>query len=316
MASFGGSIYRESAVVKNTQPESLDTRVQLTTPQEWIVLVLMGLILITIVCWGVFGSVENTARMEGTLILAGERHIVRAHTSGVVTGVEKIPGEIVTTGQLLVQVAQPELAQLLDFYSLQQRAEDESRSIREQQEYFEQAPVVPNSELNGRDSFNQIQGMMGVSSTADGVITTTLVETGDTINIAQPIAHVVSGIFDAAHFIAVITTEDAEEYSVGTPAQISCKYVAEGEPLDAELVSVSTRAEPIPDWILAISPKFTGIEEGYVLRFSVSSLSETVSEQSFATLEGEQCRIEMKIGKRSPLSFLLQPRGSSSGQSS
>ena len=71
MTGLGGSQFRESAIVRNANPEPLEERAQVTAPREWVVLLCLGLILAALVAWGVFGSVERTLRADGVLVLPG-----------------------------------------------------------------------------------------------------------------------------------------------------------------------------------------------------------------------------------------------------
>ena len=68
MAEFGGSRFRESAIVRSAHLEPLDERAQLTAPREWAVLACLGLVLVAIVVWGAFGSVERTLRSDAVLV--------------------------------------------------------------------------------------------------------------------------------------------------------------------------------------------------------------------------------------------------------
>ena len=71
MNGLGNSQFRERAIVRNTQPEPLDDRAQVTAPREWVVLAGLGLALGALVAWGIFGSVERTLRADGVLAVAG-----------------------------------------------------------------------------------------------------------------------------------------------------------------------------------------------------------------------------------------------------
>lgn len=105
MAGLGESQFRESAFARNTEPEPLDDRAQLTAPHEWAVLACLGLVVAAIIAWGVFGSVERTVRSDGVLVLSGERHTVLSEESGVVVDVMAQPGERVVAGQPIVRIA-------------------------------------------------------------------------------------------------------------------------------------------------------------------------------------------------------------------
>ena len=51
-------IYREKNINRVNQPEDLNDYIRVTTPSVWIVLIAIALILVAILGWMVFGTVE------------------------------------------------------------------------------------------------------------------------------------------------------------------------------------------------------------------------------------------------------------------
>ncbi len=105
MTGLGNSQFRERTIVRNSEPEPLDDRAEVTAPREWVVLAGLGLALAALVAWGVFGSVERTLRADGVLVLSGERRTVRSGAAGAVTEIEAPAGRRVAPGQVIVRVA-------------------------------------------------------------------------------------------------------------------------------------------------------------------------------------------------------------------
>ena len=105
---LGASHFRESAIIRNANPEPLEDRAQVTAPREWVVLLCLALILAALVAWGVFGSVERTLRSDGVLVLPGERRTVLADASGRVTEIVVDAGQPVADRGVIVQIAPPE----------------------------------------------------------------------------------------------------------------------------------------------------------------------------------------------------------------
>ena len=52
------SIFREKSLNKVNQPEDLNDYIRVTRPSIWIVLIAMILLLIGIIAWMVFGSID------------------------------------------------------------------------------------------------------------------------------------------------------------------------------------------------------------------------------------------------------------------
>ena len=51
-------IYREKSINRVNQPEDLNDYIRVTTPSVWIALIAIALILVAILGWMIFGTVE------------------------------------------------------------------------------------------------------------------------------------------------------------------------------------------------------------------------------------------------------------------
>ena len=51
-------IFREKSMKQVNQPEDLDDYIRVTTPSVWIVLIATALVLVAILGWMIFGTVE------------------------------------------------------------------------------------------------------------------------------------------------------------------------------------------------------------------------------------------------------------------
>ena len=107
MSGLGSSQFRESAIIRNANPEPLEDRAQVTAPREWVVLLGLGLILAALVAWGFLGSVERTLRSDGVLVLSGARRTVLATSPGTVTEIMLPAGRPVAAGRAIVRIAPP-----------------------------------------------------------------------------------------------------------------------------------------------------------------------------------------------------------------
>ena len=52
-------IYREKSINKMNQPEDLNDYIRVTTPSVWIVLIAVILVLVAVLGWMIFGTVEE-----------------------------------------------------------------------------------------------------------------------------------------------------------------------------------------------------------------------------------------------------------------
>lgn len=52
------SIYRKKSLEKIYSPEQLDDYIRVTTPSVWIVLLALAVLLVGILAWSIFGTIE------------------------------------------------------------------------------------------------------------------------------------------------------------------------------------------------------------------------------------------------------------------
>lgn len=102
-------IFRKAALDKLSSPEQLDQLMQVTAPKGWIALVACGAVLLTAVLWSVFGSIPTRVQARGILIKQGGVFLATSRGDGNVLELLAHTGELVTNGQMLAHISQPEL---------------------------------------------------------------------------------------------------------------------------------------------------------------------------------------------------------------
>jgi hypothetical protein len=61
------SLFRKTAIDHMNSPDDLNNYIKVTTPATWIVLSAVILLLVSLLVWGIFGSVTvNTVNPDGT----------------------------------------------------------------------------------------------------------------------------------------------------------------------------------------------------------------------------------------------------------
>ncbi len=106
-------VFRKVSLERLSSPEQLDQLMQVTDPKGWIVLASFGIILFTTVVWGLFGSIPQNINGTGILVKSGGVFEVIALSSGRITDVAVSLGDVVTEGQVVARMSQPELADQL-----------------------------------------------------------------------------------------------------------------------------------------------------------------------------------------------------------
>lgn len=90
-------------------PEQLDMLLKVTSPKGWLALLALGFFLITVMLWGIFGSIPTRVSGQGMLIKSGGVFQVVALSSGQLTAAYPDVEEIVEKGQTIARIAQPEI---------------------------------------------------------------------------------------------------------------------------------------------------------------------------------------------------------------
>ena len=62
----GGGIFREKSMARVSSPESLNDYIRVTTPSVWIVLLALVVLLVGMLAWSIFGTV-NVHGEDGSL---------------------------------------------------------------------------------------------------------------------------------------------------------------------------------------------------------------------------------------------------------
>ena len=105
----GKKLFRNVSLERLSSPEQLDQVLQVTTPKGWLALLtLAGLIAIALI-WGIFGSLPTKVTGMGMFISGEGIKDISTPTAGQVTTVYVDPGDIISRGQLVARIDQPEL---------------------------------------------------------------------------------------------------------------------------------------------------------------------------------------------------------------
>jgi multidrug resistance efflux pump len=98
-------IFRQEALDRLASPDRLDQLMPLTSPQGWIVLAGVGVLLLLALLWALMGSIAITVTGEGCLTRAGGVHSVTSPAFGTIAALPVVAGDEVKKGQLLARVA-------------------------------------------------------------------------------------------------------------------------------------------------------------------------------------------------------------------
>lgn len=97
-------LFRKSALEKLASPERLDVLMQVTSPAGWIALWTIGLVLVGLLGWSIFGSLPERIDGQGILISGGGLREINATGEGVVSALAVKINEAVKPNQVIGEV--------------------------------------------------------------------------------------------------------------------------------------------------------------------------------------------------------------------
>lgn len=102
-------IFRQAALDRLSSPDQLDALMRVTSPQSWIALAGLGLLLATVVAWGVFGTIPIKVAAQGVLIRPGGVYDVHTRGDALIEAFLVSEGTLVAANQPVARIAQPAL---------------------------------------------------------------------------------------------------------------------------------------------------------------------------------------------------------------
>jgi HlyD family secretion protein len=107
----GSKVFRQAVLDRLASPEQLHTLMQVTDAKGWLALLGCFVLLSSAAVWGVFGRIPTKVEASGILLYSGGLADVVALGSGQISALEVEVGDLVSKGQVIAEVAQPELAE-------------------------------------------------------------------------------------------------------------------------------------------------------------------------------------------------------------
>jgi HlyD family secretion protein len=106
-------VFRKVSLDRLSSPEQLDQLMKVTDTKGWLILAAFGVVLLTTVVWGFSGSIPQNVSGTGILVKSGGVFEVISLSSGRVNDIAVSVGDVVTEGQVVARMAQPELSDQL-----------------------------------------------------------------------------------------------------------------------------------------------------------------------------------------------------------
>lgn len=104
-------IFRKVALDRLSSPEQLDQLMQVTTSKGWMALATLGTLLVAAIAWSIVGSIPERIAGRGILLQSGGVFEVVSQSGGRVADLPIRVGDVITEGQVIARLAQPQLAE-------------------------------------------------------------------------------------------------------------------------------------------------------------------------------------------------------------
>ncbi len=105
---FGNPFLQDAANNRNKR-QQLDHLLRVTAPHELMILAGIGLVMLALVAWVLFGSIVRSITIDGVLIEPGVRHEIISTEPGYLVEFLVVPGDHVEVGDPIARQSLPEL---------------------------------------------------------------------------------------------------------------------------------------------------------------------------------------------------------------
>ncbi len=98
------SPFRQAALDRLSSPEQLDDLMEVTPSRAWIALASLGVLLLAVLAWSVFGRIPTKLHGDGILLRGQQLGKISAPEPALVTKIRVAAGDIVARGQVVAEV--------------------------------------------------------------------------------------------------------------------------------------------------------------------------------------------------------------------
>lgn len=291
---FNTRLFRLKAFIRRAQPERLDNLLCVTPPHEWAILSGLILVLLGLVTWGAFGSIERSLSADCVLVRPGERRAVVSGVDGTVVDVLVNIGDKVTAGQAIARVQLPEEDRQMRIA----RAKVELLAAQLQQaptDQIRQALDTARGELLEREAV-AAAGDLIVSLHA-GEVMALGIALGQAVSAGMEVAQIRKGDDHRLQAVAILEPVRAQPIKTGMTARILIETERGKESLDAEVRAVSPQPIAAPAWLADVG--LPAPKRGQLVHLDFKDAPDR------AILDGHRARLLIVTQRHAPVRLLL-----------
>ena len=289
---FRNPFLEEAAASKNKR-QRLDRLLTVTAPHERVILAGIGLLVLALATWALFGSVVRAVTVDGVLIEPGARHEIISTEPGYLAEFLVAPGDRVDAGAPIARQTVPELDR--ETAALRDRVELLEQGVRQAGEDGDPLRTLLAS---ARVALLQMEAQRSarefVVSQIAGRITALRSSPGDYLPAGAAVAQLRDAGDRPLRAVLRIAPRMAQRIRTGMLASVVV-VMPDGATrrLDGKVASVA--AGPLPRWLAALPPAAPDSAH------RIDVVLDRASELSIP--DGTPCRARIIIGRHSPLAL-------------
>ncbi len=290
---FGNPFLQEAASSRNKR-QQLDHLLRITAPHERMILAGIGLVMLALVAWVLFGSIVRSVTIDGVLVQPGPRHEIVSTEPGYLVEFLAVPGDRVAVGDPIARQSVPELDS--ETAALRNRVEmlkTELRQIggegRELRSLLTAAQVAL-MQVEARRSSREL-----IVSPVAGEVTALRSASGEYLPAGDVVAQLREAEDRPLQAVLRVAPRMAQRIRPGMRASVEIMMPdSMKRRLDAEVTSVTPG--PLPNWLASLQPAILD---------STHRVDVVLHQASNLSLpDVTPCRVRIVLG-RQPLTVLL-----------
>lgn len=284
----------DETAASRSKRQQLDHLLKATAPHELVVLAGIGLMLLSLLAWSLFGSMENGITTDCTLIKSGARYDVVSSEPGQLLEYLVVPGEQVEANAGIARQSVPELAR--EIAALRERVdrlERERDALRAGGKDEKLSPLLDSARVAVLEMEALRSARETIVALSRGEIMALQSVPGSYLLAGTPIAQIRSVSDAEAWAVLAATPHMARRIRPGMRAVVDVSTHEDGtRVLHGEVASVTDG--PLPYWLA----DFLSTTEDTLHRVDIAF------DPAPSLADGTACRARIILGQSSPVALL------------
>lgn len=289
---FGNPFIEEAADSRNKR-QQLDHLLRVTAPHERVILAGIGLVLLMLVAWALFGSIVRSVTIDGILIEPGVRHEVVSTEPGHLVELLVVPGDRVEAGDPIARQSVPEMER--ETTALRDRVnilESELRQVGGDHGALRSLLATTRVALLQMEARRSAREL--IVSQIGGEVMSLRSAPGEYLPAGGAVAQLRDAQDQPLQAVLRVASRMAQRMQPGMRASVEV-VMPNGttRQLDGEVASVAPG--PLPHWLAALQPAVADSAHRVdVVLHQTSDLS---------VPDGTPCRVRIVFGRHAPVAF-------------